>query len=74
MRLSLISPLTTGLSPQEARDSEYGDAPLGVLTLASVARAHRHDVRVFDLDHLSRVLPVKSFLGDSADLICDTDS
>ena len=74
MRLSLISPLTTGLSPQEARDSEYGDAPLGVLTLASVARAHRHDVRVFDLDHLSRVLGVKSFLSDSADLICDTDS
>lgn len=74
MRLSLISPLTTGLSPQEARDSEYGDAPLGVLTLASVARAQKHDVKVFDLDHLSRVLKPASFLSDTADLISATDS
>src|SRR3954454_10488432 len=74
MRLSLISPLTNGLSPQEARDSEYGDAPLGILTLASVARTHHHEVSVFDLDHLSRVVEPGSFLRDAADLICDIET
>lgn len=74
MRLSLITPLTLGLSPEEARGVDYGDAPLGILTLASVARNTGHEVRVFDLDHLAHEICPSRYLEEAADCIASADS
>lgn len=71
MRVSLVSPLTIGLSPREASEIPYGDAPLGVLTLAAVARNQGHIVQFADLDYLSHHLPVDHFAVEAANWIAD---
>jgi radical SAM superfamily enzyme YgiQ (UPF0313 family) len=72
MRVCLASPLTIGLSPEDARTMPYGDAPLGILTLAAVARNCGHPVQIFDLDHLSHMTIPSRFLAETADRIAAT--
>ena len=74
MRITLVSPLTSGLSPSEARDAEFGDSPLGILTLAAVARTEGHSVEVLDLDYLSSIAATPRFLEAAADRLAAAGS
>src|SRR5689334_19166174 len=72
MRICLASPLSIALSPREAVGIPFADAPLGILTLAAVARSAGHTVELVDFDYMSHMVRPERFVAQVSERIAAT--